>query len=374
MSFDSFRVQPQPVSMNSSRREMLARLGFGCLFIPAILRAPRSMLGTLLFDPEAPLVPAKPVPPNPFVRDGKALVAMVHGRDVPAMLQEGLRLLGGVERLPLAGKRVLLKPNVVNDRPPPATTSPVLVAAAVLMARSAGAADVAVGDSSGILRFPTSGNLKATGILAAAERAGARVLSLDEVTPQPWVRVEQPQAKALPAFYVSRVVYDADVLINLPVIKTHRFAHYSCCLKNLVGIAHPRNRPSVTFLMGDWHERIAELNLAVHPQLHIADGATVMIAGGPTSGTTAQANVLLLSGDPVALDAVALALVRTYGAWDKIKGRAVWQERQIVRAIELGLGIGGPKRMALATLSLDPNEGFARMEEAVRRDVLKDER
>ena len=275
--------------MIASRREVLARLGFGCLFIPAILRAPRSVLGTLLFDPEAPLVPAKLVPSNPFVRDGKAVVAMVHGRDVPAMLQEGLRLLGGLDRLPLAGTRVLLKPNVVNDRPPPATTSPALVAAAVAMARSAGAADVTVGDSSGIIRFPTSGNLKATGIQAAAEQAGARVRSLDEATPQPWVRVEPPQAKALPTFYVSRLAYEADVLINLPVIKTHRFAHYSCCLKNLVGLAHPRNRPSVTFLMGDWHERIAELNLAVPPQLHIADGTTVMIAGGPTSGTAAQA-------------------------------------------------------------------------------------
>ncbi len=359
--------------MIASRREVLARLGFGCLFIPAILRAPRSVLGTLLFDPEAPLVPAKLVPSNPFVRDGKAIVAMVHGRDVPAMLQEGLRLLGGLDRLPLAGTRVLLKPNVVNDRPPPATTSPALVAAAVAMARSAGAADVTVGDSSGIIRFPTSGNLKATGIQAAAEQAGARVRSLDEATPQPWVRVEPPQAKALPTFYVSRLAYEADVLINLPVIKTHRFAHYSCCLKNLVGLAHPRNRPSVTFLMGDWHERIAELNLAVPPQLHIADGTTVMIAGGPTSGTAAQAHVLLLSGDPVALDVVALALVRTYGAWDKIKGHSVWQERQIVRAIELGLGIGGPDRMALVAVSLDPNDGFTRMAEAIRRDVVRDE-
>ncbi len=360
--------------MIASRRDMLARLGFGCLFVPAIMRAPRSVLGTLLFDPDAPLVPVQPIPPNPFVRDGKAVVAIVHGRDVPAMLQEGLRLLGGLDRLPLAGTRVLLKPNVVNDRPPPATTSPALVAAAVAMVRSAGAAQVTVGDSSGIIRFPTSGNLKATGIQAAAENAGAQVVALDEVTPQPWVRVEPPGAKALPAFYVSRLAYEADVVINLPVIKTHRFAHYSCCLKNLVGLAHPRNRPSVTFLMGDWHERIAELNLAVHPRLHIADGTTVMIAGGPTSGTAAQANVLLLSGDPIALDAVALALVRTYGAWDKIKGRSVWQERQIVRAIELGLGIGSPDRLELVTASVGaPDAGFERIVEAVRNDVRRAE-
>src|SRR5207245_8491732 len=68
-------------------------------------------------------------------------------------------------------------------------------------------------------------------------------------------------------------------------------------LKNLVGIIHPRYRPSVSFLSPDWHVRIAELNLAVHPHLTIADGTTLMIAGGPTSGTPAQADILLLRSE-----------------------------------------------------------------------------
>jgi uncharacterized protein (DUF362 family) len=358
--------------MFSSRREILARLGFGCLFIPAIARAPGSVLGSLLFDPDAPVVSPKPIPVNPFTKDGKSLVAIVHGQDVPAMLGEGLRLLGGLDRLPLAGQRVLLKPNVVNDRPPPTTTNPAVVGAVASLARAAGAAEVIVGDSSGIIRFPTSGNLKATGIQEAAEAAGARVISFDELTPQPWVRVEPPGAKALPHYYVSRAAYEADIFINLPVVKTHRFAHYSCCLKNLVGITHPRYRPSVTFLSGDWHERIAELNLAVHPHLHIADGTTVMIAGGPTSGTPAPANVLLLSGDRVALDVVALALVRTYAAWDKVKGGSVWTQRQIMRAIELGLGAGGPQEVELVAGSVNgSSREFEQRVEAIRKDVGK---
>lgn len=360
--------------MTSSRREILARLGFGCLFLPAMARAPRSVLSHLLFDPDAPLVPAKPLPVNPFTRDGKALVAIVHGQDVPWMLRDGLKLLGGLERLPVAGKRVLIKPNVVNDRPPPTTTSPAVVSAVASLVRASGAADVMVGDSSGIIRFPTSGNLKATGIQAAAEAVGARVVSLDEATPQPWLRVEPPGARALPSYYISRVAYEADLVINLPVIKTHRFAHYSCCLKNLVGIAHPRNRPSVTFLLGDWHERIAELNLAVQPHLHIADGTTVMIAGGPTSGTSAPADLLILSGDPIALDVVALGLVRTFGAWDKVQGGRTWDQRQIKRARELGLGINGPTQIELVNAtSSGESPSFEQRVEAIRKDVLRTE-
>lgn len=349
-----------------TRRDLLNRLAFACTFLPPLAFAPRSLLSSLLFDPDVPLVSTKPLPSNTFTRNGKALVVMIHGRHLTEMLQEGIGQLGGLGSLGLTGKRVLIKPNIVNDRPPPSTTSAELVGAVVRNMRQAGGS-VTVADSSGMLRFPTRDNLQATGIQRAAEAAGAQVLALEE---QPWVRVEPDAAIDMPSFLVSRPVYDADIFINAPVIKTHRFAHYSCSLKNLVGIVHPRYRPSIRFLSGQWHERIAELNLAVHPHLTIADGTTMMIAGGPTSGTPAHANVLLLSGDRVALDAVAVGLIRSYGAWPKVQGNTIWAQRQIKRAAELGLGIDGPSKMELVVVSLDENdEDFRRRAETVRRDL-----
>jgi uncharacterized protein (DUF362 family) len=292
---------------------------------------------------------------------------MVHGRDPANMLKEGIRLLGGLERLQVRGKRVLIKPNVVNDRPPPSTTNSAVVAAVVTAFRGAGAAELIVADSSGMIRFPSSENLHATGIRGAAERAGASVLALED---QPWVRVEPTKAVALPRFYVSKPVYEADLFINVPVVKTHRFANYSCCLKNLVGITHPRYRPSLSFLSGNWHERIAELNLAVHPHLNVADGTTIMIAGGPTSGTPAPVNVLLLSGDRIALDAVAVALIRSFGAWPKVMDQPIWQQRQIKRAIELELGATNASEVELVTAVVSGSEPkFDRLIERVREDL-----
>jgi uncharacterized protein (DUF362 family) len=350
-----------------TRRELFSRLTFGVTFLSALAFAPRALLWNLLFEPEALLVPPKPLPPNPFHRDGKALVVMIHGRDPAVMLSEGLALLGGLTSLALAGKHVLVKPNVLNNRPPPSTTSSRLVSAVVQLMREAGGV-VTVADSSGMLRFPTSENLSETGVRQAAESAGARVLALEE---QAWVRVEPSLAVASPSYLISKPVYDADILVNLPVVKTHQFAHYSCSLKNLVGIVHPRYRPSIRFLSGQWHEQIADLNLAVHPHLTIADATTMMIAGGPTSGTPVQANVLLLSGDRVALDAVAVALIRSYGAWPKVQGKPIWAQRQIKRAGELGLGVKGPSEMELLVKSLEPQDAeFARRAEAVRRDVM----
>src|SRR2546428_13250215 len=162
---------------------MLGRLAWGLTFLPAAAFAPRSILGTMLFEPDGALVPAKPLPPNPFMRDGKALVAIVRGEDPLAMLHAGLNLIGGIGRLGLHGKRDLAKPNGVNNRPPPSTTHPKVVAAVVRLVREAGAQAVTVAERSGLIRLPSSGNPPATCIKQAAESAGASVLAFEE---EPW--------------------------------------------------------------------------------------------------------------------------------------------------------------------------------------------
>lgn len=350
-----------------SRRDLFGRLGFGAGLYSAIAMAPRSLLGDLLFEPTATLVEPKPIPPNPFVNGARSLVAVVQGHDPHAMLAAGLDRLGGWTRLPVQGKQVLIKPNVVNDRPPPSTTNPLVVEAVIQSVRSAGAGEITVADSSGLIRFPTKANLAATGIQAAAARQGAKVLALED---EAWVGVEPAGATVLRRYYVSKPLYEADLVINVPVIKTHRFAHYSCSLKNWVGVVHPRNRPSVAFLSGHWHERIAELNLAVHPQLIVADGTTIMIEGGPTSGTAARADLLLMSGDRVALDVVALALLRSYGQWPKILEGSPWDQRQIKRAVELGLGASGPDHIELVPVSTEgESDAFDRLVERLQKDM-----
>jgi len=351
-----------------TRRDLLQRLLFGVGLMSALAFAPRSLLSTLLFEPDAPQVPPKALPVNPFQQDGKALVVMIHGPDPAVLVREALARLGGLERLYPSGKRILIKPNVVNDRPPPSTTNPAVLSAVLDLVKQTDPAELIVADSSGMLRFPTSDNLTETGLRQVAASHGVRVLALEE---EPWVRVEPPAAASMRQYCVSQPVYDADLFINVPVVKTHKFAHYSCSLKNLVGIIHPRYRPSLRFLSGRWHEQIAELNLAVHPHLTIADATTMMIAGGPTSGTPADADIVLASGDRVAIDVVALALIRSYGAWPKVEGGSVWEQRQIKQARALGLGVNGPAEIELVIHTLAPkDEGFQRRADAVRADVM----
>lgn len=333
--------------------------------LPGAIRiGPFTGLRHLLFGPDGPLVPTKPMPVNPFVRNGRALVAIVGGRDATEMVPEAVRLLGGLGPLAVQGKTVLVKPNVLAGDPPPVTTSPEVVASTVRLLREAGAARVLVGDRSAITTMPTRKNFKDTGLDRAAIGAGAEVLSFED---HDWVRIEPEGARYATRYWVAKAVYEADLLINLPVVKTHRKATYSICLKNLVGVVHPRNTPWVMDKT-HWEEVIAELNLGVHPHLHIVDAMICLVARGPWHGPTRRANLILASGDRLAAEVVGLALLKSFGEWPRVADVGVWTQRQVRRAVELGLGVSRPEEIELVSAALDgAGPGFPALVERLSR-------
>jgi uncharacterized protein (DUF362 family) len=306
-----------------------------------------------LFGPNGDQRPAKSASPNPFVRDGKTLVSIVHGTDVPRMVAEAVSLIGGLDRLAVRGKTVLVKPNVVASEPPPTTTNPAVVAAVVRMLVQAGARRVIVGEMSGVIRLPTDRNLEETGVAKAARDAGAEVVAFDDGE---WIEVKPPRAQLVDRLHVAKPVYEADLVINVPVVKTHSYATYSICLKNLVGVTHPRHRP-YRVNPAKWEELVAEMNLAAHPVLNVVDATKCMIAGGPLGGTAADTNLILASGDRVAADVVGLALIGRFGQWEQVASLGVWEQRQIRHAQSLGVGVAGPQNLALVSRATGPETG-----------------
>jgi uncharacterized protein (DUF362 family) len=331
--------------MDRLRRRVVRAAG---VLLPSVLFNPFGIFRSL-FAPEGRRGERRAPRPNRFVRDGKALVSIVGGESVDAMVRAAVALLGGIERLEVAGKTVFIKPNVVSDEPPPTTTNPAVVGAVVALVRAAGAARVIVGDMSGLSSLPTRKNLEATGIERAARAAGAEVIDLDDPD---WVEVPLPAGGLLERVHVARPVYEADLLINLPVVKTHARATYSICLKNLVGVTHPRYRP-YRVNAAKWPEVVAEVNRAIHPDLNIIDATTIMVAGGPHRGTPQRTGLILASGDRVAGDVAGLALIKRAAQWDGVTGASVWQQRQIRHAQQFGLGVGAADQMALALRRID---------------------
>lgn len=296
-------------------------------------------------------------PPNPFVRAGKSLVAAVGGTDPSEMVRKAVSLIGGFGPLALARKSVLVKPNVVGGNRNPTTTNPAVVAAVVRALYDAGAGKVYVGDMSALIRGSTKRNMEQTGILSASRGAGAEAVFFED---HEWVmvKVEGTYLKEVP---VSEWIFKVDKVVNLPVIKTHAYAGYSICLKNFVGATRFSHRPYFVNPLR-WEEVVAELNLAYRPDLNIADGTKVMVEGGPWEGRAEEANLILASGDRVACDAVGLALIKSYGRWERLAEISPWKMGQMRRAVELRLGAGSRQELELVTASLDGDPAFdARM-------------
>ncbi len=283
---------------------------------------------------------------NLFKENGKSLVSIVGGGDTKTMVREAVSRIGGFEKIGIRGKTVLVKPNIVSGRRHPTTTNPDVIRATVSLLYEAGATRVYVGDMSALFRLSTKENMEKTGITKAAMDAGAYPVYFED---HEWIGVKLSAGKYIKEVYVSERIFNTDCVINLPVIKTHRSAQYSICLKNFIGATHFRQRPYFVDRR-HWEEVVTEINLAYSPDLNIVDGTTIMVEGGPWKGTEKETNLIIASGDRVAADVVGLALIKTFGLW-KSAPKSVWEARQIQRAVELGLGATKKDEIKLVSAS-----------------------
>ena len=103
--------------------------------------------------------------------------------------------------------------------------------------------------------------------------------------------------------------------------------------------------------MGELHQSphqrkmIAEINDPFKPDLIVLDGIDVFVDGGPADGQRAKGNVFLASNDRVAIDAVGLAVLKSLGSNDQIIKPKIFEQEQIIRAVEIGLGASSPSEI-----------------------------
>ncbi len=344
---------------NLTRRNFL----YAASVLSSVFTAGFGSIGTLLKKPSGEREPVGRE--NQFVRDGKSLVSVVGGGDVERAMAEAVALIGGFDAMGVKGRKVLVKPNVVANRRNPTTTNPEVVGAAVRLLYAAGASHVWVGDMSAMFRSSTKKNMDGTGITRAAEDAGAEVVYFDDYD---WYEVPLPRGKYIKSVAVTAWLYRAERIVNLPVIKTHRSASYSICLKNFVGATHFKERPYFVD-RSHWEEVVAEINLAYRPDINIVDGTTSMIEGGPWSGDEAKTNLIMASGDRVAADAVGLGIIKAFASSPLVTGKTVWEQRQIKRAVELGLGARSAEQIELIIASLDGSGEFESLMKKARANI-----
>ena len=216
------------------------------------------------------------------------------------------QLIGGLGAIVNAGDHVLIKPNLLTARTPEraTTTHPEVVAAVVEAVLDADGRPV-IGDSPGSTRGHIERVWSETGLQAVSERTGA-----------PLINFEAGGAKRFSLnggeYYIARAALDADLIINLPKLKTHSLTLFTGAVKNMFGVV-PGFRKRETHLEHPKAEAfcraLVDIFSLATPRVTLMDAVEGMDGDGPAAGRKRSVGLLLAGLDAVAVDAVAGRIV-----------------------------------------------------------------
>ena len=215
----------------------------------------------------------------------------------------------------VGGTRVLLKPNIGRVASPGAgvTTHPDVVAAAIDVFRQAGA-DVAVGESP-IVGVRLAEAFDTSGVAAVAAERDCPLLDMDR---RRYVEMPVPEGRAIHSLRVCPDVLDFDLVVSIPVMKMHMHTGVTLAVKNMKGCLWRRSKVKLHMLppiegsdQKPIDVAIADLSSVLCANLAVIDGTVGMEGLGPSAGAAKPLDVVVVSTDPFAADAVACRLMGT---------------------------------------------------------------
>jgi len=249
----------------------------------------------------------------PFFREkpAEAFIARAprYRMDLTSVILSGLKELG-ITPQEIRGKRILLKPNLVETRPGAEhiNTNPLVVRAAVEAFLHLGAARVLVAEGVGHRRDT---------LLVLEESGLAEVLFEDRI---PFVDLNYDtvynvpntnRATRLATLTFPDILKQVDWLVSLAKMKTHHWAGVTLSMKNLFGVmpgsyyGWPKNVLHYAGIEG----AILDITAALKPQLAMVDGIIGMEGDGPIMGTPKPAGVLVMGRNLPAVDATCARIM-----------------------------------------------------------------
>lgn len=231
-----------------------------------------------------------------------------YGADLADVLRRQYEAFRG--QVPLAGKRVVLKPNLVEfHRGRVINTHPQVVAAVIELCRREGAAEVIVAEGPGHCRN-VEHLVTASGLGDVLREAKVPFIDLNH--DEPVKQTNLGRLTGLEHLYFARTVAEADVLISLPKLKTHHWVGVTLSLKNMFGTL-----PGICYgwPKNELHWRgiersIIDIAMTRTPDLAIVDGIIGMEGDGPLNGTPRPVGVLVMGTDPLAVDATCCRVMQ----------------------------------------------------------------
>jgi uncharacterized protein (DUF362 family)/Pyruvate/2-oxoacid:ferredoxin oxidoreductase delta subunit len=226
---------------------------------------------------------------------------------IRAAIETGLAQIGEWKSLFEPGARVFVK---INHLSPPSTpergiiTHPVFARAVLGLLKDTGAS-ITVGDD--IQAYGEDG-FAVSGFRRMCEEVGVDLVNLKE---KGFVEL-RCDGERLKTLHLSRVVHEADIIVNLPKLKTHSLTLFTGGVKNFYGVIPVGRRTQFHGehnRLEDFSQVLVDIFSMAKPHLTIMDAVDAMEGEGPGSGSVRRLGLILLSKDAVSVDAVASRLI-----------------------------------------------------------------
>jgi uncharacterized protein (DUF362 family) len=256
---------------------------------------------------------------------------------------------------PAKNKDVLIKPNFNTADLTPGSTHNDTLVALVEEVWKLGAKSVSLGERS---YPPTRSVMEQKGILTPMKALDVKIIDFDDLDKKDWVKVKPEDSHWQDGFRVARPILESECLVSTCCLKTHQYGGvFTMSLKLHVGVV-PTGRHGYHYmseLHQSSHQRklIAEINAPFKPDLIVLDGIDAFVDGGPANGKRAKGNVFLAATDRVAIDAVGLAILQYLGSNNQIMNTKIFEQEQIARAAEIGLGAASPSEIEVVAANAE---------------------
>ena len=262
---------------------------------------------------------------------GTPKVAVVKGpekpseKEIEASVRKAIELAGGLADIVKRGDKVIIKPNIVVAQSPEtgANTDPRVCKVIANMVRELGAKPI-IGEASSVGQV-TEEAIQAAGYGKLREE-GYEVI---DFTKEETTKIPIPKGKSLKEVVLPKIVLEADVLIDVPKMKTHDQTEVTLALKNMKGILLDKGKRSLHHTFGIF-QGVADLCTVVRPSLAVVDGIIAMEGLGPIAGDLVEMDLIIAGKDLVAVDAVT----------SKIMGFDPADHGCIGAAVASGIGVG----------------------------------
>ncbi len=226
-------------------------------------------------------------------------------------------------------KRVFVKPNIVSHELYPTTTHPDVLDTVL---EALDGKDIIVGDGLAVDIFRTHITLVAHPLHHICEKKGVKVIDLHQT---PSSNFKSPRGFSV---NLSRTPFNFDLIISLPVLKSHKICTMTGALKNQFGFTTKADRIKMHSGIKNIHKAIAEINVICRPGIFIMDAVDILINTNEVrhGGRPAHPGYMLAGTDPVALDTRGFDLLA--GMDDNFWGKKPQDVKHLAFAAEYEIG------------------------------------